>query len=122
MDLLEPYVIPVVDEMMDDVDSGRASTLAHVPETITRLLKGLNEVACLVPESFYEVCAMIKPLVPEEVTPLCESIIVHIFVSCLYGVITKLESVFRYIHVCIYQNTSTTITFSPGHGNWQEKN
>ena len=29
--------------------------MSHVPETITRLILGLNEVACLVPDSFYEV-------------------------------------------------------------------
>ena len=47
--------MPVVDEMMDDVESGKTWTLSHVPETITRLIRGLNEVACLVPDSFYEV-------------------------------------------------------------------
>ena len=31
-----------------------------------RLLSGLNEIACLIPDSFYEVCEMIKPLIPEE--------------------------------------------------------
>ena len=55
VDLLESYILPVVDEMMDDVESGKAWTLGQVPETITRLMQGLNEVACLVPESFYEV-------------------------------------------------------------------
>ena len=55
VDLLEPFVMPVVDEMMDDVESGKTWTLSHVPETITRLIRGLNEVACLVPDSFYEV-------------------------------------------------------------------
>ena len=38
---------------------------------------------------------MIKPLVPEEVTPICDSVQVHIFVSCLYGVISKVTEVFR---------------------------
>ena len=38
---------------------------------------------------------MIKPLVPEEVTPICDSVQVHIFVSCLYGVIAKVTEVFR---------------------------
>ena len=33
---------------------------------IMRLLSGLNEIACLIPDSFYEVCEMIKPLIPEE--------------------------------------------------------
>ena len=55
MDLLEPYILPVVDEMMDEIESGKAWTLSHVPETISRLMQGLNEVAALVPESFYEV-------------------------------------------------------------------
>ena len=55
VDLLEPFILPVVDEMMDDVESGKAWTMGQVPETVQRLMQGLNEVACLVPESFYEV-------------------------------------------------------------------
>ena len=47
--------MPVVDEMMDDVESGKTWTLSHVPDTINRLMRGLNEIACLVPDSFYEV-------------------------------------------------------------------
>ena len=90
IDLIEPYIIAVVDEMMDAVESGQMWTLSHVPEgkkyaeslcqlfvyilklfvyffiAIMRLLSGLNEIACLIPDSFYEVCEMIKPLIPEE--------------------------------------------------------
>lgn len=95
MDLLEPYIVPVVDEMMDDVEAGKAWTLGHVPSTISSLMQGLNDIACLVPQSFYEVCAMIKPLVPEEVSPLCDSILVHIFVSSLYSLIDKIIPVLR---------------------------
>ena len=70
--------------MMDDVESGKLFGLGQVPEAVTRLLNGLNEVACLIPDSFFEVCEMIKPLVPEEVTPSCESVMVHIFISSKY--------------------------------------
>lgn len=38
---------------------------------------------------------MIRPLVPEEVSPLCESVLVHIFVSSLYGLIDKIIPVMR---------------------------
>ena len=40
---------------------------------------------------------MIKPLVPETVTPLCDSVVVHIFVSSLYGLIDKIIPAFRYV-------------------------
>jgi hypothetical protein len=65
IDLLEPYVQPVIDEMMDDVESGKSWTLAHVPEAVSRLLTGLSDIACLVPESFYEVrlCKIVEYLV-----------------------------------------------------------
>ena len=53
--MLEPYILPCVDEMIDEVESGKAWTLAHVPETISNLMRGMNDVASLVPESFYEV-------------------------------------------------------------------
>ena len=80
---MEPYVLAAVDEMMDDVESGKLFGLGQVPEAVTRLLNGLNEVACLIPDSFFEVCEMIKPLVPEEVTPSCESVMVHIFIPSI---------------------------------------
>ena len=32
IDLIEPYIIAVVDEMMDAVESGQMWTLSHVPE------------------------------------------------------------------------------------------
>ena len=53
--MLEPYILPCVDEMIDEVESGKAWTLAHVPDTISNLMRGMNDVASLVPESFYEV-------------------------------------------------------------------
>ena len=52
---MEPYILPCVDEMIDEVESGKAWTLAHVPDTISNLMRGMNDVASLVPESFYEV-------------------------------------------------------------------
>ena len=63
VDLLEPFILPVVDEMMDDVESGKAWTMGQVPETVQRLMQGLNEVACLVPESFYEVKWLIMVII-----------------------------------------------------------
>ena len=32
IDLIEPYILAVVDEMMDAVESGQMWTLSHVPE------------------------------------------------------------------------------------------
>ncbi len=55
IDLLEPYIQPCVDDLLDDVESGRTWTLAHVPEAILKLLRDMNTVAPLVPESFFEV-------------------------------------------------------------------
>ncbi len=40
---------------MDDVESGKSWTLAHVPESIMRLLKDMTMIAELVPESFFAV-------------------------------------------------------------------
>ena len=35
IDLIEPYILAVVDEMMDAVESGQMWTLSHVPEGIS---------------------------------------------------------------------------------------
>jgi len=41
------------------------------------------------------VCELIESLLPDDVRPSCDSVVAHLFVSCLYGAIGKLASVFR---------------------------
>ena len=55
MDLLEPFFQPVIDELMDDVESGRTWTLSHVPEAINKLNANILDIAYLIPPSFYQV-------------------------------------------------------------------
>ncbi len=55
LDLIEPYFHPLFDDLMDDVESGRTWTLAHVPEAISKLNSNMMDIAHLVPPSFYQV-------------------------------------------------------------------
>ena len=102
MDLLEPYLMAVVDEMIDNVEAGKMWTLAHVPEAVMILMQGCNDMSAIIPDSFFEVCEMIKPLVPEEVTPAGDSVLVHIFVSGLVSCETDSEMIL----ILIWQHLS----------------
>ncbi len=42
-----------------------------------------------------QICELIESLLPDDVRPVCDSVVAHIFVSCIYGVVNKLVSVFR---------------------------
>ncbi len=55
LDLMEPYFHPIFDELLDDLESGRTWTLAHVPEAISKMNSNILDVAYLVPPSYYQV-------------------------------------------------------------------
>jgi len=55
LDLLEPYFHPILDDLLDDVEAGRAWTLAHVPEAIKKMNANIIDIAHLIPPSFYQV-------------------------------------------------------------------
>ena len=40
-------------------------------------------------------CESIEGLVPDSVRPVCDSVVAHIFISCIVGILKKLIPVFR---------------------------
>ena len=96
----------VVDEMMDNVEAGKMWTLAHVPEAVMILMQGCNDMSVIIPDSFFEVCEMIKPLVPEEVKPAGDSVLVHIFVSGLVSYESDIKVIFmlNYKYVLVWSD------------------
>ena len=55
LDLLEPYFSPLIDDLLDDVESGRTWTLGQVPEAVAKLNSNIMDIAHLIPPSFYRV-------------------------------------------------------------------
>ena len=55
LDLLEPYFSPLLDDLLDDVESGRTWTLGQVPEAVAKLNSNIMDIAHLIPPSFYRV-------------------------------------------------------------------
>jgi len=53
VDLLEPFFIPAIDDLMSDVEAGKTWTLNHVPEGISKLVANLEDLAVLIPKSFF---------------------------------------------------------------------
>lgn len=93
--MLEPYFEPILDDLVDDLESGKTWTLAHVPEAIAKLNANILDVAHLIPPSFYQVCELIEALLPDDINPICDSVVAHLFIASLYGIINKLIPVFR---------------------------
>ena len=63
VDLLEPFFLPAIDELLADVESGRTWTLNHVPEAISKLIANLEDLAILIPKSFFFVSCILKPCI-----------------------------------------------------------
>ena len=40
----------------------------------------------------HQVCEMIEGLVPDSVHPLCDSVVAHIMITAIYGMITKITT------------------------------
>ena len=59
VDLLEPFFIPAIDELLADVEAGRTWTLNHVPEAISKLMANLEDLAILIPKSFFFVIPLL---------------------------------------------------------------
>ncbi len=115
MQLLSPYLSPVVQELFEMVAAGKAWTMNHVPTAIKEVVEGiqvgypiffsnLNRTKILVTEAFpfflQEMVPMIPtPLLlllshldairPEGIKPLAGSSLVQMIVSALYGLINR---------------------------------
>ena len=55
LDLLEPHFSPLIDDLLDDVESGRTWTQGQVPEAVAKLTANIMDIAHLIPPSFYQV-------------------------------------------------------------------
>jgi hypothetical protein len=43
-----------------------------------------------------QLCDSIKEILPSDINPIADSVTVHLFISCVYGLIDKIVPVFRY--------------------------
>ena len=63
VDLLEPFFLPAIDELLSDVEAGRTWTLHHVPEAISKMMANLEDLATLIPKSFYCVRTILEDFI-----------------------------------------------------------
>ena len=75
---------------------GRTWTLTHVPQAMKEVMTSLVELVTVVPSPVLRVCINdIQNRLPSGVEPLSNSVIVHVMVSAVYGVVCKLQSVLK---------------------------
>ena len=86
VDLLEPFFVPILEELVEDIDGGRCGIQEGVRKITTQWL----EVSACIPPSFFQVCEMLEGMVPDIVHPLCDSVVAHVMISAIYGMITKI--------------------------------
>ena len=89
MQLLTPYLTPVVEELFDLVGSGKAWTMGHVPATIKEVVDAVQDVVCLVPPPIILLCFHLDSVRPEGIKPVGGSSLVHLLVSSLYSLISR---------------------------------
>lgn len=59
VDLLEPYFLPVLEELLEDVQAGRFS----LQENIRKITQQWLEVSPCIPASFFQLCEMLESMV-----------------------------------------------------------
>ena len=75
---------------------GRTWTLTHVPQAMKEVMTALIELVTVVPSCVLRVCMNdIQNRLPSGVEPLNNSVIVHVMISALYGIVCKLQSVLK---------------------------
>ena len=85
----EPHVFPVMYELTDLMDSGKAWTLGHVTTAMKDVLGCLNDLVDIFPVSIIRLCQDIETRLPRNVRPLSNSVLVHVVVACLYSIISR---------------------------------
>ena len=91
----EPHVFPAVYELTDLMESGKAWTLGHVHTAMKEVLSCLNDLVEIFPISLIRLCLDIETRLPRNVRPLCNSVMIHIVVACLYNIISRVQQAAR---------------------------
>ncbi|XP_023328186.1 uncharacterized protein LOC111701230 [Eurytemora carolleeae] len=84
-DLLEVFFTPILEEVIEDAEAGRM----NVSDSIKKISVQFLEVSAVIPPSFFQVCEVIEGLVPDSISPLCDSVVAHIMLSQMYTMINK---------------------------------
>ena len=88
--MAEPSLVPVVQDLVDMVSSGKAWTLKQVGEAMREVLADLADVAPSLPPALLHMFPHLDSRLPMGVSPLCQSSAIQICVSGLHGLVTRL--------------------------------
>lgn len=89
--LVDPFVVPVVQELLDLMEAGKAWTVGQVPTTRKTIITNLQEIVPILPVSVLELCKRLDETVPKPVKPLGKSTLCQLLVCSLYGLIEGLQ-------------------------------
>ena len=84
-------MFPAIYELYDLMDSGKAWTLGHVTSAVKDVLSCLSDLVEIFPVSFIRLCQDIESRLPRNVRPLCNSVLIHVVVACVYSIVSRFE-------------------------------
>ncbi|XP_059095206.1 LOW QUALITY PROTEIN: uncharacterized protein LOC131889983 [Tigriopus californicus] len=89
--LLDPFVVPIVQELLDLMEAGKAWTIGQVPATRKTIITNLQDIVPIIPISVLKLCKRLDEIVPKPVRPLSKSTLSQLLVCSLYGIIEGLQ-------------------------------
>ncbi|XP_040583723.1 uncharacterized protein [Lepeophtheirus salmonis] len=89
--LLEPYLIPVISELIDMLKSGEAWAVSHVPKVMEKSIDLLKDCIVFIPSSILKALQSVEDISNGEGEPLCGSVHLHFLFTSLYGIVLRLQ-------------------------------
>eukprot|EP00095_Tigriopus_kingsejongensis_P008675 maker-scaffold72_size415059-snap-gene-2.24 protein:Tk08675 transcript:maker-scaffold72_size415059-snap-gene-2.24-mRNA-1 annotation:"hypothetical protein L798_07241" len=89
--LLNPFMVPMVQDILGQMNVGKVWTMAQVQPTLKETLAFVQDVVPILPPALLYLCKHLDQLVPPAVKPLCKSTITHLLICSLYGTIEGLQ-------------------------------
>lgn len=78
---------------------GKTWTLAHVPSALKDMLLNLHDIVPLIPIPVFKVTKKISEFLPETVTPLGKSVLTHMIICSVHGVIVQAQPILKKLRV-----------------------
>ena len=99
VNILEPYLAPAVEDMLQGVEDGRTWTLKHVVPAKQMLVDNMVILVETIPVPVLGSLLYIRSTVPDTVVPLANSVVAQILISTVYQAIFSLIPILKQLRL-----------------------
>ena len=89
--LVEPHLIPCIESLLVKLDSSQKLNKEDIKANISNILQDVTEIVDLIPVPLLKLCIYIESKMPSDIKPLNGSVLLHIIICGLYGIISNLQ-------------------------------